>query len=195
MRIHVTDLDQLGWYHKLETMTADQLVARLMRTEPPNEKMFLGSTFHSLLESCPDKIDSVSENGYNFTITCDAEIKAPQIKEVRAHKEYDVDGRKVFLSGKCDGITGNKVIDHKLSFRPNPEYYFESYQWRAYLDIFSADIFQYILYSAKQKDNDIEIYDISVMDMYRYPGMKDDVITGIRNFLDFVDHNCPEYGR
>ena len=194
MKIRVTDLDAILWYHKIEEMTAEQLVARLMRTEPPNEKMFIGTSFHSLLESCPYKIDSALENGYKFTITCDAEIKAPQIQEIRAQKEYDIDGRRVVLSGKCDGITGNKVVDHKLSFRPNPEYYFESYQWRAYLDIFNADVFQYILYSAKQNGSDIEIYDISVMDMYRYPGMKEDVIMGVRNFLDFVDHNCPEYG-
>ena len=195
MRISTTDLDQLFWYHKLEAMTSGQLVARLMRTEPANEKMLIGTAFHSVLEACPENLDHTFQDGYEFTISCDVEIKAPQIKEIRAHKEYNVDGRKIILSGKCDGITGNVVADHKLSFRPNPEYYFESYQWRAYLDIFNADIFKYILYSAKQKDNDIEIYDISVMDMYRYPGMADDVVAGIRNFLDFIDYNCPEYGR
>jgi hypothetical protein len=165
-----------------------------MRTEPPNEKMLLGTAFHDILENAENKVDLVHTEKYIFDVTCNAAIFKPQIQEIRASKNYMVDGRDITLSGKCDGITGNKVIDHKLTFRPNPESFFDSYQWRTYLDIFNADIFRYILYAAKQKDNRIEIYDISPITMYRYPGMVGDIEKGIRNFLTFVDEHCPRYG-
>lgn len=195
MFIRVTDLDQILWYNKIESMTTESLVSRLMRTEPPNEKMFIGTAFHAVLETCAGDIESVSCGEYNFTVTCDASIEMPQIKEIRASKEYYVDGEIIRLSGKCDGATGNKITDHKLTFRPNPETYFDSYQWRAYLDIFNADSFEYMIYSANQKDKEIEIYDVSKLSMYRYPGMVDDLIIGIRNFVEFVKENAPEYGR
>jgi hypothetical protein len=176
-------------------MTAEALVSRLMRTEPPNEKMFIGTAFHTLLENCVENIDDEKCGEYNFKVTCDADIEMPQIKEIRASKEYFVDGQKTKLTGKCDGITGNQVTDYKLTFNPKPENYFDSYQWRSYLDIFDADVFTYCIFSAKQKDKEIEIYDASTLTMYRYPNMVDDLITGIRNFVEFVKHNAPDYGK
>lgn len=173
-------------------MTQAELAARLRREAPANDKMLTGTAFHKLLEDPPDEITTAEVNGIKFRIDCDAEIVLPQIREIRASKIYEVGGVVVTLSGGCDGITGNKVSDHKLTFRPEPENYFESFQWRAYLDIFNADVFEYHMYHAKDDDGVIVIKDVSTLRLYRYPGMEVDLILGIADLVGFARENLPE---
>ena len=190
-RLHVTDLDGWLWYQKLDAMTADELRSRLRRTEPANEKMAMGTAWHAVLENPPDTIDAIEKDGYRFRIDCDHDIILPQVREVRANKDYEIDGAIVTLTGKVDGITWPKITDHKLTFRENLETYFDSYQWRAYLDIFESDVFEYIVYPAKEKDGEIIISDVSKLKMYRYPEMVDDLKQGIRELLGFIKEHVP----
>jgi hypothetical protein len=192
MIFHVTDLDTLSWYYKIESMTVADVIARLLRTEEPNLKMKRGTAWHSVLENPPDSLDTVTKDGFTFEITCDAAIMLPQVREVRAEKTYRLDGMDITLTGGCDGISGLKVTDHKLTFKPNPETYMESYQWRAYLDIFDADVFEYIIYAARDNKDKVVIYDISTMPLYRYPEMQDDLMVGIRSLVGFCQAHIPE---
>jgi len=195
--IHVTDLDQLIWYRRIEAMTTEELVSRLRREAPPNRAMAMGTAWHSVLENPPeDELVAVERDGFHFLIECDAEITLPQVREIRAEKTYVVDGVDVTLTGGCDGITGNVVTDHKLTARPDPEKYSDSYQWRAYLDIYEANTFEYILYHAldrgEDNGNQVIIRDVAPFRMYRYPGMQDDLIAGIREFVEFARVHLPE---
>ena len=189
---HCTDLDSMLWYRKLEEMTVDEMRGRLLRTEPANEKMAMGTAWHSVLENPPEEICEIEMNGYKFRIDCDAEICLPQIREVRANAAYEIDGATVTLTGKVDGITGATITDHKLTFRENLETYCDSYQWRAYLDIFGADRFDYIIYEAAEKNGVIVVKNISVISMYRYPEMRQDLMEGVRDLLGFVKEHVPE---
>ena len=190
-QFQVTDLDGWLWYNRIEDMTKEELIGRLLRTEPANEKMLMGTAWHSVLENPPDELTTIEKDGFTFQVECNAEIILPQVREVRANKTYFVDGVEVTLTGKVDGITGNEIDDHKLTFNSNPENYMESYQWRAYLDIFNADVFKYIVYSAY--DNGvITIRDIYPMKVYRYPQMIADLESGIRDLLGFVKEHVPE---
>lgn len=190
--LHVTDLDSLIWYNKLDNMSVEDMRSRILRTEAPNDKMAMGTAWHSILENPPDSIDTVEHSGFKFKVDCEAEINLPQIREIRANKTYNVDGLDIVLTGGCDGITGNTVKDHKLTFRENIDTYFDSYQWRAYLDIFNADTFEYYIYSAKDKKGIITIDNISSVKMYRYPDMVSDLESGIRNLVDFIKDFIPE---
>ena len=197
MRVHVTDLDQLLWFRRIEAMTTEELVSRLRREEPPNRAMAMGTAWHSVLENPPaDELLAVERDGFTFLVECDAEITLPQIREIRAEKTYLIDGLTVTLTGGCDGITGNVVTDHKLTARPDPEKYLDSYQWRAYLEIYSADVFEYILYHAldrgEEKGNQVIIKDVSPFRFYRYPGMENDLLAGIREFVEFARVHLPE---
>jgi hypothetical protein len=189
MILHVTDLDSYQWYKRIESMTKDEMVKRLNRTSEPNERMQIGTAWHDILENPPDSIDEIERGGYKFKVDCDKTITLPQIREIRATKTYTIGEQKVTLTGKCDGITGLLVDDHKLTFKPNLETYFDSYQWRAYLDIFSADIFEYLIYPARQKNKEITIKDVVKLRMYRYPGMHDDVVSGIRELVQFINEH------
>ena len=202
VKLHVTDLDSFSWYQKLDNMTDEEMRNRLLRLEPAKEIMNMGTAWHSVMEEATKWHSIVNipfsvftkamKGGFTFHIECDSEIVLPQVCEIRAQKVYCVDGYQVTLTGKTDGITGNKIDDHKLTFNPQPENYLEAFQWRAYLDIFNADIFEYIIYSAKQDEKSITIYDISKIKLYRYPKMINDIETGIRNLLEFVKNRVPE---
>lgn len=193
MIIRCTDLDQLIWFRRMEDMTTAELIQRLKHESPPNEKMLAGTAFHAILENPPgDTLDEVEMNGIKFRFDCDATIHLPQVREIRANKNYQVDGRTITLSGGTDGIDGNTVYDHKLTFRPAPENYFDSFQWRAYLSIYGADKFVYYLYHGKEDDGVIRIVDVSELPMYRYPGMEEDLIGGIRDLVQFMESNAPE---
>lgn len=189
---HSTDLDALKWFRAIEGMTLDEMRGRLLRTEPANDAMLRGTTWHNILENPPDEISMVMLDGFKFRVECDAEVSLPQIREIRARKDYEIDGVTVTITGKVDGISGTKITDHKLTFSENIETYCDSYQWRAYLDIFNADTFEYILYAAKEKDGEIVIHNISSFKVYRYPGMKEDLEEGIRDLLVFCKEYVPE---
>lgn len=189
---HCTDLDSWIWFNKLDDMPKEELIGRLLRTEPPNEQMLMGTAWHSVLENPPETINSIKRGGFEFIVECDAEIVLPQIREIRSEKTYFIDGVKVTLTGKVDGITGNMVDDHKLTFNPNPENYLNAYQWKAYLDIYNADIFEYIIYHGFADEKTITIRDVSTMRLYRYPKMKKDLEFGISELLGFVKSYVPQ---
>lgn len=193
MRVSVTSLDQLLWWHRIEDMTTEELVRRLRKEEPPNRAMQLGTAFHSILEHPPsDSLDMVEQDGFIFSFEVDAEIELPPMSELLAEATYDVDGIPVTLRGKCDGLHGNVVTDHKLTAKPDPATYFSSYQWRAYLDIFEADTFEYVLYHAKDEGDTVRILNVETFRLYRYPGMRGDLLLGIREYVDFVREHMPE---
>lgn len=191
--LHVTDLDQLVWYYRIESMTVEELRGRLLRTEPANEAIEIGTIWHDLMENPPDEISTVEHKGWKFNVTCDDSITIPTVREIRTKKEYKIDGCVVTLTGKCDGIDQPTMIDHKLSFKPNPESYFGAYQWRAYLDMFNSDRFSYYIYHAKKTGpKEVLIFNVDRITMYRYPGMEDDLRTSIVNAVDFIKRYVPE---
>lgn len=194
MIFHVTDLDGLIWYRRIENMGLDEIKGRLLRTAEPNEQMQIGTAWHSILENPPDEIRKIERNGFRFRVDCDFSLELPQIREIRAQKSYRIGDYSVSLTGGCDGVSGSLVSDHKLTFKPNPESYFDSYQWKAYLDIFGGDTFRYYIYSARQdrKTGEIVIYDISTMSLYRYPEMQNDLLVGIRELVEFCREWVPE---
>ena len=190
--IHTTDIDSFQWYKRIDSMTKDEMIGRLLRTEPPNEQILMGTAFHSVLENPPDEIDIVERDGFTFKVECDCELEIPPITEIRTAKGYQIDDCSVTITGKCDGMNGNRIDDHKLTFRPNPENYFTSYQWRSYLDMFKADYFRYIIYSARKKGKLVTIYDVSEMKLYRYPEMTEDLKSGIAELLAFIKEHVPQ---
>jgi hypothetical protein len=192
IKLHVTDLDSYRWYRIIDSMTIDEMRGRLLRTEAPNDNMLRGTAWHSILENPPSEITSLERDGWIFNVNCDCTLTIPSIREIRVNKRYHIGDYDVTITGKCDGITGNQVDDHKLTFRPNPENYLDAYQWRAYLDLFNADVFRYIVYAAKSNGKQVNIYDVSELKLYRYPSMVDDLILGIKDIVGFIEEHVPE---
>ena len=177
-------------------MTVEDLVRRLKHLEPSNEKMIIGTGWHKVLEN-PDRdvIEEVTVDGYTYVVDFDAKFALPHIKETKATKEYIVGDVLVTLVGKLDGITGNRIRDYKVTFKaPNPESYNESYQWRAYLDIFGCDALDYYVFQASNRTGSkkVVLKNFQIITQYGYFGMKKELVGRIGELVDFIKTHAPE---
>lgn len=192
MKLHATELDQLRYWRETE-LPLEEIIARLRRELGPTLSMQAGTAWHSVLENPPaDTLEYIERGGFEFQIDAEAEILLPQITELRAERTYLVDGCEVTMSGRVDGLSGNVVYDHKLTENADAEYRFVALQWRAYLSLFSADAFEYVLYQANFDKLPIRIFDVSKLRLYRYPEMEADLLDALREFVEFARVHLPE---
>lgn len=196
VRISSTELDGYQYYLDSEEMTLEEMISRARKQDPPTHKQKTGSAWHKVLENPTDEtLETVSSGICKFKITANAEIKLPQIRELKAVEPVAViNGIRVDLVGVADGINGNEVVDHKLTFRPDMGKFAAAWQWRCYLLLFKAAKFRYIVYSAKyiNEPDEIEIYSVDEMTLYRYSGLNADVVNMLSMYIDFLANNCPE---
>lgn len=196
LRVSASDIDALRYFLAEDDAELAALLAQLRRETPPTEAMTVGTALHAALEICqPGSHGELSANGYTFEFKADCEIDLPEIREVKATKEYQVDGCAVTLVGKVDAIHGRRVDDHKFTSRYDAERFLGNYQWRVYLDVFDADEFRWNVFEGRQDTKDPQryvIYNVHQLTTHRYPGMGADVQRVLRTFLDFARRHLPE---
>lgn len=194
VKAYVTDLDQILWYHRIESMTTEELVSRLRRETPPKPHMLAGSAWHRVLEHHQGGVleGKVSEGNFTFDVRAEATVELPQVVELRGYEVFRVDGLDVVLAGRLDGLSGHSLIDYKLTSKLDPESYYDSSQWRAYLSIFGCRDFQYVLFKKYQKLFHVRIDEVFPFTLHRYVGMVDDLRRAIREYLEFCREYVPE---
>src|SRR5579859_7493831 len=181
MRISVTHLDQLAYFHASDgepwEMSLDELVRRLLNQEPPSPAMAAGTAFHSILENAKagDELREVERDGFKF--------------------RFEVDGETVTLSGQVDAFTGWRVDDHKLTERLDAEKYADSWQWRAYLSLYGCDEFRYNIFECylRERENVRIVHSYHPLTFYRYPDMESDLQRAVEQFTHFVRTYAPQY--
>lgn len=196
LRVSASDIDALRYFLSEDEAELADLLAQLRRETPPTEAMQAGTALHAALEVCqPGLHGELSANGYTFEIRADGEIDLPEIREIKATREYEIDGCLITLVGKVDAIPGRRVDDHKFTSRYDAERFLGSYQWRVYLEVFGADEFRWNVFEGRQDTNDPQryvIYNVHQLTMRRYPGMDVDVCRALQTFLDFARLHLPE---
>lgn len=196
IRISASDIDALRYYLAHEDASLDDLLASLRHEAAPTEAMLVGTALHAALEHCAlGDHPELSANGYTFEFRCDDEIDVPEIRELKATRDYDVAGCLVTLVGKVDGLHGRRVDDHKFTSRYDAERFMGSFQWRVYLDIFDADEFRWNVFEGRADPADPKryiVHSIHKLRMHRYPGMRSDLIAELRKFIDFARVHLPE---
>ena len=153
--------------------------------EESTEAMSRGTAFHAALEKvCEGEYATVEAMGCTFAFTCEAEISLPRSREIRQSKDYG----GIIVTGKCDGIEGKRIIDHKtVQGGFDAEHHLEGWQHRFYLDIFGADRFDWHVWEVGQLESDaFEVYAHHLLTQYRYPGMEDDCRALAVEFRDFA---------
>lgn len=196
MRVSVTDLDQFRYWRADEEMTLDDLRQRLLHRDPPSEAMLAGTALHHALEHASEHTaHTLSALGYTFTFDIEAAIALPVVRELKAVKEYDLDGRKVRVVGKVDGLHGKRVEDHKTTSSTfDAEKYLNTWQWRFYLDIFEADTFRWNVFQMRAGEpQEYVVTNLHPLETCRYPALQADCERHLRDFLDLVDGHIPEY--
>lgn len=196
LRVSASDIDALRYFLADEDSELADVVARLRRQAPPTEAMLAGTALHAALELCqPGTHGELSANGYTFEFKAEGEIDLPEIREIKATRDYVVTDCAVTLVGKVDAIHGRRVDDHKFTSRYDAERFLASYQWRVYLDVFDADTFRWNVFEGRQDTTDptrYVIYNVHQLTMHRYPGMGADIERAIQTFVDFARRHLPE---
>lgn len=198
LRVSATDIDALRRYLKpptpdMEIELAD-LLSQLRREAPPTEAMLAGTALHSALERAEiGDHATLSADGYTFTLDIDGEIDLPQIREIKGTRDYAIGNCTVTLVGKVDAIHGRRIEDHKFTARYDAERFMGSYQWRIYLEVFGADEFRWNVFEGSETGpKEYRVSGFHQLRMHRYPGIGDDVMRELAEFVDFARAHLPE---
>jgi hypothetical protein len=172
-----------------EEPSLDDLV-RQITTDEPSEAMMAGTAFHAALERAGDGAhETFVAMGYRFELP-DGDIALPAVRELRAFKAYG----DLQVTGKVDCIDGQVVMDHKTTSRCDVERYLQGCQWRFYLDIFGADVFQWHIFEIKELEP--KVYRVSmpqILRAYRYPELHQDCALLAGEYLAFAKaQNLPD---
>lgn len=196
LRVSASDIDALRYYLADDDAELADLLAQLRRQTEQTESMKVGTALHAALEACgPGDYRELAANGYSFVFDLDGELDLPDIREMKATREYVVDGCTVTLVGKVDAIHGRRVDDHKFTSRYDAERFMASMQWRIYLEVFEADEFRWNVFEGRADTNDPQryiIYAVHPLRMHRYPDMAADIDRELRRFVDFARRHLPE---
>lgn len=194
LRVSATDIDQLRYFHDTDDMELADLIARLKHLMPSSEAMEAGTALHAALEHAePGAHKGLTRDGFTFSFETDAEIDLPPIREMKATRLYLIDDCEVTLVGKVDGIHGKRIDDHKFTAKFDADRYFDSYQWRLYLEVCNADHFRWNVFEALESaPRNYLIRNVHKIDQRRYPGMGEDVQRALAEFVLFARQHLPE---
>lgn len=192
MRVSVTTLESFRLFMEPEQewMTEADLIASIKGEFTPNRKVVIGLAFHSILEE--PAFYRVSGGYLCGGFSFDEAEMAPMFGLIdrRGLSEVKTTGtlRGVTLATRADHILGSQIHEYKSTVSTfNPDKYLASCQWRAMCHLFDASSVTYHVASLYDHDNGvIQLKGVDSMTVYPYPAMKDDLITLIDGFTDFV---------
>lgn len=195
LRVAVTDVDSYLYYCNEDVdMTLDELLARLRRETEPTDELLAGIAWHKALENLDDQSELllIEQDGYRFTIEADIELPYAEQREIKKEAVFTIGEHEVTLVGKADVVNANSVADYKLTSNPNLEKYFDAFQWRAYLVIFQALFFEYLVFQAYVKGKDVTIKNMHAFKTWTYTDIKNDVIDMLTRYVEFAEQHCPD---
>src|SRR5262252_1328296 len=204
MRVATTLLEQFRLWSTQgdnEWMPESELLAAI-RHEPekPKDAVLLGQAFHKVLEKPYESWEPVM-NGYStkvhdgetwrtFFFAADVMVPALDridkraVPEVKTTREYG----PVTVVAKADVLLGTGIIEYKTKTTAfDFDRYWESLQWRFYLDVFGASSVTYHVFLLGEGKDGIELRDIVDFRLYPYPTLHKDCVDAVRRFIDYVD--------
>ena len=195
LKIAVTTIESFRKY-LIGSIEEEDLLKRIRGEFTPSRYMDLGSAFHDILEKAderfiPDRNVFKAKNGIEFDEDiirrCYKAINHEAIFEVKATKVYDINNEPIEVVAKVDQILGNYIYENKTCWGVfDFEKYFNSCQWKFYLDIFEADRVFYNVFCLSDKVNGIELRNIEQFSFNRYPDIKNDLNYLLHAFLEFI---------
>lgn len=168
--------------------TVEDLVQRLTVSEP-TPAMLAGTALHAALEVVePGEYESFFVLDHTFHMTGGI-LALPAIREMRAYRKYG----DLTVTGQVDALNGLIVIDHKTTKRFDAEGYLGGYQWRFYLDLFGANVFQWNVFEIKDDGEGVyRVGEPHALAAYRYPGMRSDCEELASAYLAFAREYLPD---
>jgi len=183
--VSVSNLDLFHRWQEDDELDFAWLIARLRHEVPQTPAMLAGVAFHELLESVsPREIDYWTSGEYRFDFNCDYTLDLPQVREMTLEKQYG----KLLVRGRVDGIRGKVITDYKTTEQFDAERYFDSYQWRFYLDMADCDRFIWHVFVLHEVDDKCySVKEIHTLSQARYAGMHRDCEYVVEEYLDLAE--------
>ena len=211
--IRVTQLEQFRKYLTFSSYVSEQdVIATLSGEFKGNNKTRIGTAGHRIVESGNNALVADTHNN-TFIIPIDDEYYArysnTQVQTLRCHREalngsfhelkhgktYQTAYYPVHIGGTQDIIHGITIRDTKFVFRnPDPYNYWNSCQWKFYLEFLGLDVFYFDLFEFKgYKDtmllnvSDLDLVPHEPLQCIRYKAMEQDNRLLVETFVDWVE--------
>ncbi len=189
IRLSASDIETYRYYILNEEATLEDCLASLRRERPATPAMEAGKALHGILEDAVhggEAFYRAERDGFRFSFKCDIALDVSPVRELKGEMEIPIAGGVATLVGVVDAID-TSVTDYKLTGRFDAERFADSYQWRCYLHMFGASRFVYRVFVGREVgDHDWVISEYHELPVYRYPGMKQDVVRKIEEFAAFA---------
>jgi hypothetical protein len=170
-----------------EEPTLEDLVRKLT-TDAPTAAMMAGTAFHHALEVAqPGEYDQLRADGYVFNLGGGV-VELPSVRETRAYRNYG----PLIVTGQSDCLHGRRIQDHKTTSRFDAESYLAGCQWRFYLDIFDADVFDWNVFEITETSEKVyRVGEPHKLTAYRYPELHADCEKLAGEFYEFALEHLP----
>lgn len=187
MLARVSSIESFRRWREDEDQTVDDLI-RFITTDEPTPAMAAGTAFHAALETArPGDHEKLEAQGYTFLLSGGA-VHLPVVRELRVFGQFG----PLRVTGQCDALDGRVVIDHKTTSRFDAERYLTGCQWKFYLELFGADVFQWNVFEIREVGEKTFVVDEpQVLRAYRYPAMRDYCERLASDYFDFASQWMP----
>ena len=190
MLFRVSEAELFRQWREDEDMDVEGLLERLRGDVPPSPAMAAGTAFHRALELAgPCVAPTLEADGYTFRFDCDVTIALPEIRELRASRDYG----GIVITGQVDALHGLRVEDHKTTGSFDADRYLGGYQWRYYLDIFGARVFRWSVFEIAEDEPKVyRVRAFHQLEQHAYPAMHQDCRRLALDLRDFAAEHMPE---
>lgn len=176
----VTLLEAFRWWSESD-LPWEWFVAQNLTPREPTQAMRAGSALHTALETAPEgEFLTLSADGFTFVFEDSLECSLPVARhaEIPCQKKYG----ELTVRGRVDRIDGTLIRDYKFRVgsldADKAEDLMGSYQWRFYLDMMQADVFEYVVFEASETSDPSAyvIRNVATLRQMRYPDMATDCL-------------------
>lgn len=164
LKLSATQIDNI-LYHLKNDSSIEEIEQSL--TKKDNELMQRGRFFHELVAMDEYELKVYDHMGYytNGTFSYPKDLIAEMqrrinpeaIPEVKFRKDY----KGVILTGMADYLIGMDIDELKTTWSGfSYDKYYQSFQWKMYLDLFEADSVRYIVAELRHDESTARLVDI-----------------------------------
>lgn len=118
------------------------------------------------------------------------------LNEAKSFKKFRLrNGEEIAVTSRVDKINGITVEEYKTKWGEfDISGYPDSLQWRLYTEVFDVQCVRYVIFEMKERDSlsefadhpAIDLINIHPFELFAYPGIYDECITALEEFLEWV---------
>jgi energy-coupling factor transporter ATP-binding protein EcfA2 len=195
LKISVTTIESFRNYLN-GSLEEEALLKRIRGKYEPSRYMELGTAFHDILEKINERYSEekkcfIAKNGiefdYDIIAQCYQAVNQKASFEIKTTKVFTIGNEQVEVVAKVDQLFGNYVYENKTCWGGfSFERYFQSCQWKYYMDIFEAEKVSYNVFCFYDAKNGIQLRGIEQFSFDRYPDLDSDLNELLTSFLEFI---------